>query len=150
MSHRIQYTLFYTALQKFQYINIYCSFLMAQIGTKFRHVYTLHRSILSSNVWFIAYNEYLSTIWIKLVVSFKQINNTEIKLENLEKIFLKFIEWLVFTNRSLQYGMGSWYAGFSCNCVHHLMFTSYGYEVCIEKFASASELQHFFYFLLYK
>ena len=35
----------YRALRKFQYINIFCSFLMSQIGTKF-YVFKLHRSDL--------------------------------------------------------------------------------------------------------
>ena len=42
--------LFYGALQKFQYINIYCSFLMTQIGTKFRYVFKLYRSDLHTKM----------------------------------------------------------------------------------------------------
>ena len=37
---------FYRALQKFQYINIFCLFLMTHIGTKFWCVFKLHRSDL--------------------------------------------------------------------------------------------------------
>ena len=38
ISHCIQYSFFYRALKKFQYITIFCLFLMTQSGTKFRYV----------------------------------------------------------------------------------------------------------------
>ena len=41
---------FYRVLQKFQYINIFCSFLMIQIGTKFRYVFKLRTSDLHTRI----------------------------------------------------------------------------------------------------
>ena len=49
-SHHIHYILFYRALQKFEYNNIYCSFLMTPIGTKFWYVFKLHRSDLHTKI----------------------------------------------------------------------------------------------------
>ena len=48
ISHRIQYILFYIALQEFEYI--YCSFSMTQTGTKFWYVFKLHRSNLHTKI----------------------------------------------------------------------------------------------------
>ena len=48
ISHRIQYILFYRALEEFEYT--YCSFLMTQIGTKFRYVFKLHWSDLNAKI----------------------------------------------------------------------------------------------------
>ena len=42
----IVHRFFYVALQKFQFINIFCSFLTTQIGTKFWYVFKLRRSDL--------------------------------------------------------------------------------------------------------
>ena len=44
ISFHVQHIIFYKSLEKFEYINIYCSFLMTQIGTKFWYVFKLHRS----------------------------------------------------------------------------------------------------------
>ena len=41
---------FYRALQKFEYVFIYCSFIMAQIGTKFWYVFKPHTSNLHTKV----------------------------------------------------------------------------------------------------
>ena len=41
---------FYRALQKFQNMNIFCSFLMTEIGTKFLYVFKLHRSDLQTKI----------------------------------------------------------------------------------------------------
>ena len=46
----IQHRSFYRAFQKFQYINIFGSFLMTQIGTKFRYVFKLQRSDLHNKI----------------------------------------------------------------------------------------------------
>ena len=48
VTHRIQYILFYRALQEFEYI--YCSFLMTKIGTKFWCVFKLYRSDLHTKI----------------------------------------------------------------------------------------------------
>ena len=41
---------FYRALQKFEYVSIFYSFLMTQIGTKFWYVFKLHRSDLHKKI----------------------------------------------------------------------------------------------------
>ena len=50
ISHRISYIFFYKALQKFEYITIYCSFWMNPIDSKFWHVFKLHKSDLPTKI----------------------------------------------------------------------------------------------------
>ena len=50
INHCIQHIIFYRALQKFQCINIFCSFLITLIGTKFWCVFKPHRYDLYTKI----------------------------------------------------------------------------------------------------
>ena len=78
---------FYMALLKFQYINIFCSFLMIQIGTKVWYVFKLYKSDLhckiSHRIQYYCFTEYFKNLnaftivfqWLKLEWNFSMILN---------------------------------------------------------------------------
>ena len=72
----VSYIRFYKALQKFQYINIFCLFLTTQIGTKFWYVFKLYRSDLHSKIshrpeTIIASFLHLMVLFFKVLVNHK-------------------------------------------------------------------------------